>query len=267
MPVAGAYLRLREAGSISSTSTSVRRTLSRTVSVRSSTRLPSETSPTSRAVLRTSASSAVSVISTVRSSNAASASSGLSTRSARLRSASTCSSRRCTVRCTGRSTTRLVTRTPPVATRRLPTDSSSSTTGTVSSRPAPRSLSLPPLSHRRPPPPPRPRPPPPGPALFVAPAALVAVHDRDRLVDLRLRHLGGDQGLAAAGGLGEPARVVPAEAAGDDLALDLVLAALQDRDVAVREAGPDQLLDHLAGGLAVERADDGRRHLSVSLCR
>ena len=44
--------------------------------------------------------------------------------------------------------------------------------------------------------------------------------------------------LAAAGGLGELARVVPAEAAGDDLAHELVLAALQDRDVPLREAGP-----------------------------
>src|SRR3954470_10025198 len=107
----------------------------------------------------------------------------------------------------------------------------------------------------------------PGAPLPAVPAALVAVHDLDRPLDLRLRHLGGDQPLAAAGGRGELARVVPAEAAGDDLAHELVLAALQDHDVPLREAGLDELLDHPAGGLAVERADDGRRHLSVSLCR
>src|SRR3954447_12079693 len=130
----------------------------------------------------------------------------------------------------------------------------------------PRPPARPPRA-RRPPRPPRPPPPAPGPPFLVFPAALVAVHDLDRPVDLRLGHLGGDQRLAAARGLGELARVVPAEAAGDDLAHELVLAALQDRDVPLREAGLHELLDHPAGGLPVERADDGRRHLSVSLCR
>ena len=72
------------------------------------------------------------------------------------------------------------------------------------------------------------------------------------------RHPAATSALAAAGGLGELARVVLAEAAGDDLAHELVLAALQDLDVPLREAGLDQLLDQLLRPLGVaDRADNG----------
>ena len=84
--------------------------------------------------MRTEASSLVPSISTVFSANAASASSGFSLRSAGRRSTSTCSSRKLTVFWTGRSLTLVVTRTPPLATLRLPTESCSSTSCAVSPR-------------------------------------------------------------------------------------------------------------------------------------
>src|SRR3954451_17737192 len=242
MPVAVVYLRLFEAGSICSTSTSVRRTLSGTVSACPSTRLPGEEAPAARPRRL--------------------APLGLLARPGPL-------DRLVLERRLG-----LLGAQHAVAPLALGLDVLLAQVHRLLHRPlhhpagdphpAGRDLALADrellLDHRH--------------ALLApgafplpAPAGLVAVHDLDRPLDLRLRHLGGDQPLAAAGGLGELARVVPAEAAGDDLALDLVLAAFQDRDVPLREAGPDELLDHPAGGLAVERADDGRRHLSVSLYR
>ena len=74
---------------------------------------------------------------------------------------------------------------------------------------------------------------------------LVAVHDRDRAVDLLLRHLRGDQRLAAAGGRPRTRARRPRRSRGRDLAPSLVLAALHDRDVRARRPASTQLLTTL----------------------
>jgi hypothetical protein len=69
------------------------------------------------------------------------------------------------------------------------------------------------------------------PAGALGPGALVALDEVDGRVDLVLGGAGGDQGLAAAGGLGVAAGVVLGEAALDDRGQDLFLAALEQLDV------------------------------------
>ena len=143
-----------------------------------------------------------------------------------------------TVSSTGRSLTLVVTRTPPLATLRLPTESSSSISCTVS----PCSLEASPL------------------------LGLVALHDGHGLLDLLVGRTRRDQGLAAASRLGVAAGVVLAEAALDDLGDDLLLVAFQDLDVLVLEAGLEQLVDQLLRDLgALDRADHGRCHLGIFL--
>ena len=95
--------------------------------------------------------------------------------------------------------------------------------------------------------------------------SLEALHDRHGPLELLLGHAGGDQRLALAGGLGELASILLAEAMLGDLAHELVALAPQDLDVPVLEALAEEGIDHLAGDLlVVESADDGRCHL-VSL--
>src|SRR3712207_2579984 len=92
--------------------------------------------------------------------------------------------------------------------------------------------------------------------------SLVALHDRHGALSLRLGHTGGDQRLALAGGLGEAASILLAEAMLGDLAHELVGITLQDLDVPVLEALVEEGIDHLAGDLlVVKSADDGRCHL------
>ena len=221
---------LRELGLIFSTSTWLRRTVSFTVSSRSATRLPSATSPTTRASLLTSSSSLVPSISTVLSWNAASASSGFSLRSAGRRSTSTFSSRKVTVSSTGCSSTLVVTRTPPLRHLAL----------------ADREFLLD-LLHRL--------------ALLLrralACAGLKSLHDGGSPLGLVLRRPRRDQALAAVDRLGVVASIILAEATLDDFGYELVLVARQDLDVLVLEAGLEQLVDELLSDLG---ALDGGDH-------